>query len=198
MNEFGHGLDNERSESDEQNTSDQLRESGIYFHDSALAGEPDAADKSFSAFSELKKIMPDDYEVLAYLGSARTMVARDMSNPIARISECKKGLAMLDKAVQQDEHNYLIRLIRANNSLALPDNFKRKKKAKEDLLYLIDLIDKDLVPLEFQADTYFKLARVVIDSGDKVNGRLYLEKCIELSRESELSIQAVDAINKLT
>lgn len=89
---------------------------------------------------------PSSQLIQAYTGSATTMSARDVWFIPSKISRVNKGIEILDKAVDVSDSNPHVLLIRANNSLKLPERFDRRSLAVEDLnnaLRKPALYDKD-------------------------------------------------------
>jgi hypothetical protein len=66
----------------------------------ANAGEPGAAARAKTLLDRLAAAHPQDPVVLAYAGSATTLVARDESSPIERMKGVDAGLDQLDLAVR--------------------------------------------------------------------------------------------------
>lgn len=66
----------------------------------ANAGEPGAAARAKALLDRLAAAHPQDPVVLAYAGSATTLVARDESSPIEQMKGVDAGLDQLDQAVR--------------------------------------------------------------------------------------------------
>ncbi len=182
-------------EQNAKNTPDEQKRLGIAWHNLAVLEQSGAAQKAYDILKPLAKILPKDYEVLAYLGSAQTMVGRDSWNPISKISDVNKGIAQLDQAVSKAEDNYVIRLVRINNSMALPGFLGRGGKVKPDLEYLLNLYKHVEAPIENRAEVYFKMGQVLVKEDKNEEAKTYFKQAIETAPSSEWAKQAKEALN---
>ncbi len=173
----------------------QQKRLGIAWHNLAVLEESGAAEKAFNILKPLRKELPKDYEVLAYLGSSQTMIARDSWNPVTKISYANKGITLLDKAVSKDKDNVVIRVIRMNNSLALPGFLGRSEKVKPDLEYSLKLFNTTEVPAETSSEVYLKMGQLLLEQGEKEQAQAYFKKAIEIAPNSVWAQQARDAMN---
>jgi tetratricopeptide (TPR) repeat protein len=163
-----------------------LKKLGIAYHSLAHMEVKGTSEKAVEYLRKASKIDPEDFLILAALGSATTMVGRDSSGMIAKVKYTKKGNNMIDKAVAKDPDDFEIRLIRANVNINLPKLFGRKKMAKKDLLYIEETIKKSPkeVPSGAQAQVYYKLGTIYDSDGDDSTAKLYFKKALEISADS--------------
>lgn len=183
----------EEHNSDSTQTQKKL---GIAWHNLAVLKTSKASKKAYKILKPLSESEPSDYEVLAYLGSSVTMRARDSWNVLTKISRTNKGLAMLDKAVAKDKKNIVIRLVRINNSLALPDFINRQDKAKKDLLFLVDLFQKENIGnADAKGEVYLKLGLLLKEEQKTEEAKEYLNKVIQIAADSTWAEQAKDALD---
>ncbi|MCP4050984.1 MAG: hypothetical protein GY730_09800 [bacterium] len=115
--------DYDKNPSKEYQKSDILKIIGIAWHNLGHLGQTGAGEKSFKYLEKASKLMSDDMEILAYMGSAETLKARDDWFPISKLMGVNSGASKIDKAIENDPDNVIVRLVRANNSLALPSFF---------------------------------------------------------------------------
>lgn len=153
-----------------------LKRAGIAYHNLAVLEVDKASAKALDYLQQAYKEDAKDHEVLAYTGSAKTLVARDSWNVITKISYVNQGIEIMDKAIHKAPDNVVIRLLRANNSLALPRFFKRYFKAKEDFLHIETLLGKhpNLLPPAIQAEIYYKLADIFKEEGNTARAKVYM------------------------
>jgi len=130
-----------------QNTTEfnTIKSLGVAYHFKATADARQFAAKSVALLDKARSIKPKDYEVLIYLGSATTMRAQAVWNPLKKMSFANKGIAMMDKAVRKAPDNITVRMTRAISSMKMPDILKRKGVALQDYEYLAQRIETDPV-----------------------------------------------------
>jgi hypothetical protein len=73
-----------------------------------------------------------------YLGSLHLIQARDASSVITKVREVDDGLKEVDAAVAASPADILIRAIRVESTIELPDMFKRLDSVTADLQILLD------------------------------------------------------------
>lgn len=74
----------------------------------------------------------------SYLGSSHLIQARDASSVITKVREVDDGLKEVDAAVAASPADILIRAIRVESTIELPDMFKRLDSVTADLQILLD------------------------------------------------------------
>lgn len=181
-----------------KNPSDKgsLKVLGIAYHNMGILEIRGAPKKSVEYLKKAYQLSPDDYEVLAYLGSAKTMVARDSWNVITKVSRVNKGVNMMDKAVRKAPDNIVIRMVRANNSLALPKFFNRRHLAKRDFLAIERLIEKNPSPIDSttRAEVFYQLGMIYKEEKDASKAIIYFKKTLEVAPASYWAIKAKEEL----
>nr|VFK37853.1 MAG: hypothetical protein BECKTC1821E_GA0114239_1001120 [Candidatus Kentron sp. TC] len=170
----------------------RLKRLGIAWHNlSALevggaSGEADKwLKKAFAA-------SPDDYEVMAYYGSARTMVSRDSWNVLTKMDVANEGIALIDKAIRKAPNNIIVRMVRANNSLALPEFFERRPKAREDFSFLHERLDRLDISPETRAEICFELGGILAEDGDRARAQILYEQAQAIAPRSPWAKKAAE------
>lgn len=137
----------------------KLKMLGIAYHNLAVLKVKGASLKAAAYLQKAYSLSPADDEVKAYLGSATTMVGRDSWNVLTKVSVVGKGIKMMDEAVARMPDSIVARMVRANNSLDLPEFFKRKGIAKKDFQHLGMLITKPSadVDSDIKAEVFYRL-----------------------------------------
>ena len=108
----------------------------IALHDAARDGDENAGARAIEQLSEMARKHPRNAVVLAYLGSAYAIAARDAWNPFQKTANVNRGLRNLDAAVEMAPENFVVRLIRANVQMKLPSMFARGDDAVRDMIAL--------------------------------------------------------------
>lgn len=135
-----------------------LKALGIAHHDLATLDVDGAAMRAVTTLQRARGLVPADPEVIAYLGSARTMVARDAWNPFSKLAGLREGAALIDHAVELAPESVVVRLVRANSRLRLPAFLDRADHARGDLERIVTL-DACARPCALMAEVHFKLAQ---------------------------------------
>jgi tetratricopeptide (TPR) repeat protein len=141
--------------------------------------------------------VPQDFEALAYLGSANAMFARDSWSVVTKVSGVNKGLSQLDKAVRNSADNLTIRLIRGNVCNSLPSVFERKQVAYEDFMFVVTAIaaGKHLNP-ERVAEVNYKIASILEERRDRNSALAYFAKALAAAPESEWGTSAAKELSQ--
>jgi tetratricopeptide (TPR) repeat protein len=153
---------------------------GIAYHNLAVLKVKGASVKAVEYLEKAYSLLPDDHEVLAYFGNAKTMMARDSWNIFTIISEVNKGLDMIDEAVNKAPDNIPIRMVRANNSLNVPGVFDRKEFVKTDFHH-IEMLLKDPSWMGYsyiKAEIFYQLGMFYKAEGNEFLAREYFEKAV--------------------
>lgn len=154
----------------DKNSSDYeaLKALGIAYHSKARKDAKEHAPRAVEYLSSAYEINRKDTEIMCYLGSATTMMARTTWNPIKKMSYVNKGTALMDKAVKRDPDNVSVRMTRALNSKNLPSFLNRGNIAFEDFEYLAGLIEKNPESLtSIKRKVYSNLAELYAKNGDQ-------------------------------
>jgi len=131
------------SETEKSDRVEDLIRTGIAYHNLSVLNVGAASDKSVDYLKKALELRPTDSIVMAYLGSATTMMARDSWNIFTKMGDANRGFNLLDKAVATDPENVIVRVIRINNSLQAPDFLGRKRIAKQDMTKLEQILSQN-------------------------------------------------------
>ena len=180
----------QKTENEDRITSSdiqKLKMLGIAYHNLATLKVKDASRKAVAYLQKVYSLSPNDNEVQAYLGSATTMAGRDSWNVLTKIGTVSKGIKMIDDAVVRMPDSIVIRMVRANNSLDLPDLFKRKEIAKKDFQQLEILITKSPVKVEpdIKAEILYQLGMFYRRENNDLMAKEYFKKAINASPNSQ-------------
>jgi tetratricopeptide (TPR) repeat protein len=160
----------------DQNPADYeaLKGLGIVYHGMALKDSKAYAKKAVQYLEQANQKKSDDTEVLCYLGSAYTLLAKDTGDLMSKSSYMNRGVEYLDKAVRMDPDNISVRLVRANNSKNLPRFLNRRSVAYEDFEYLAGLFEKKPdISSTLKASVYRDLASLYTEDGDTAKAQKY-------------------------
>jgi len=160
---------------------------GVLYHKLGVQGDKKAVKKAEDLFKRLLELEPENAEAHSWYGSVLTLKGRDAWLPISKMRYVNSGIKEMDKAVQLAPDNITVRMIRANNSLALPELFHRTEVAITDFEYLLSLARKR--PEEFNktllGEIYLKLGNAYRKKGDIIEARENWQKAIKISPDSK-------------
>ena len=108
----------------------------VALHDAARDGDKDAVQPALEMLTALNRANPENDEVLAYLGSSYALVARDETGWLARWHNGRKGLKLLDLAVERAPTNFNVRMARAWVYREMPTFLGYADDAIEEMLAL--------------------------------------------------------------
>lgn len=152
-----------------------LRAAGIASHQLAWLKVDSASEDAVKYLKSASAASPADAVLMAYLGSAYAMLARDSSLTVSKVSNTNKGLALLDRAVKRAPDNLTVRIIRGSVAYELPPMFSREKTAQDDFLFVLKAAQTGgRVGPERLSETYYKLGRLAAKRGqDEVADKFY-------------------------
>ena len=101
--------------------------------------------EAFEKLSLAHQSQKNDYVIMSYLGRTAVMIVkyRVVKNPLEFMVYNVKGFTWLDKAVENDPDNIIIRLNRAIISSEVSEGLNRRKCAKMDFEYLAKVIEEN-------------------------------------------------------
>ncbi len=167
----------------------RLKMLGIAYHNLASLKVKNSASKAESYLRKAAALLPADEEIKAYLGSAMTMVGRDTWNLLVKMTLVHKGITLIDNALAAWPDSVVIRMVRANNNLQLPDSFQRKEMVKLDLQYLEMLIamSSSNIDADTQAEIFYHLGILYRQENNEIMAKNYFEKAINAAPNSQWS-----------
>ena len=174
----------------------------IMYNSSSLLGESGNAEKAYNTLIEIKENekFSDEIEmiILVYLGSSRSLMARDSYNPVRKMSYVKECAAFLDEAVSKyGKDHFLPRYVRGTVYSGLPDMFKKKSTAESDLNYIISAYESNKsIPAYLASEAFFNLGNIH-KSNKKTDAAITAwNKCIKLNPDSKSAKKAKNNIRK--
>ena len=108
----------------------------IALHDAARDSDEEAVEPVIEMLTALNRADPENVEVIAYLGSSYALVARYETGWFARWHNGRKGLKLLDQALERAPKNFTIRMVRAWVYGAMPTFLGYADDAIEEMLAL--------------------------------------------------------------
>ena len=174
------------------NNSRLLLNLGILYHNAGSAGDEDAVERGEELLEKLVELEPENPDVHCWYGSVLTLVGRDAWLPFNKTRYVNKGTKEMDVAVKLAPDNVNIRMVRANNSLALPSFFNRIDTAIVDFEHLITMAEKNqkMFDNDFQSRIHLKLGYAYKKKGKLDKARESWKKSTELSPESDSGMKA--------
>ena len=163
----------------------------------------DGDEKSVSkAESIVKKILegsPKQFEAHAILGGVYTLKARRSFWANKKISYVKRGMEMMDKAVEGAPKNLTIRWVRGSNNIHMPKFLNRFDLAKNDLEIVWEKIMKnaDDFPILRKQKTGHLFGMALYKSGEKEKADKTWKTAIEFAPDSIISKKISQTSKKL-
>lgn len=112
-------------------------------HNKGIQGDRQAVADAFAQLSELRKADPNNALLEAYYGSSLALMGRDETKLLDKADKATQGLVSLDRAVSMAPGDVVVRLIRANVCMRLPEDFfGRTQTAIDDFNELLSLNQK--------------------------------------------------------
>jgi hypothetical protein len=134
--------------------SDPLIVQVVARYEKAWGGDKKEVKSLTTDLERWTKDEPQNYLLLAYLGSAYALDSRDAWIGPGKLTYLRQGDAALDSAVKGDPSNPGIRLLRAMNYYELPAMFGKHKAANDDFHILIRQIEgRQPMPYTLTTDT---------------------------------------------
>ncbi|HOU83584.1 MAG TPA: tetratricopeptide repeat protein [Spirochaetota bacterium] len=174
----------------------------IMYNSSSLLGDTGSAEKAYKLLLDIKnkEKLSEEIEmiILVYLGSSRSLMARDSYNPVNKMSYVKEATAFLDEAVSKyGKDNFLPRYVRGTVYSGLPDMFKKKSTAESDLNYIItEYESKKTIPDDLASEAFFNLGNIHKSNKKTDEAIIAWNKSIRLNPSSKSSEKAKKNIKK--
>jgi hypothetical protein len=119
-----------------------------------------------------------------YLGSSHIIQARDAKSVMSKVAEANVGLKEVDAAVKSAPEDILVRSIRVECTIGLPEMFKRLDTVSSDLKVLLEAYAKshELFARSFPPTRVFELKAKELDlRGKGAMADQYRKKAAELA-----------------
>ena len=113
----------------------------IALHDAAHDGDEEAVESAIEMLTVLNRADPENVEVIAYLGSSYALVPRYETGWFARWHNGRKGLKLLDQALERAPKNFTVRMLRASVYDAMPRFLGYADNAVEEMIALHRIFD---------------------------------------------------------
>jgi hypothetical protein len=141
-------------------------------------------------FARLHDADPDDALVRAYLGSLALKKAKRVWAPWKKGELSKRGIMLLDAAVEAAPEDPHVRFVRAATTYHLPKEFERRDQTRADFAWLAaraeQQVGRGALPAELAAAALVRYATLVDDAA----GRKLARRAVQLAPESHAAWEA--------
>lgn len=171
-------------------------------YDKAWNGDKKETKSLTSDLERWTKDEPNNFLMLAYLGSTYALDSRDAMWPPSKLDLLKKAGKELDAAVSGDTSNPAIRLLRAMNYYELPSMFGKHQAAHDDFQYLLQQL-KGVLPMPYALTTdtkqaiYYYAGLSDVQFSDQAGARDCWAKGLALAPNSKLGLKIKAELAKL-
>ncbi len=169
-------------------------------HDRGVQGEKEAVLEAVRMLEDMLAEEPGNELVRVYLGSALTLLARDLPPGPEKLAKLIEGGRLMDEAVAAAPEDLRVRFVRAVNHYHLPALFGKKRLARSELLVVNDGINtgaEKLEPVEEQSMRYFA-GRAMADLGRKKEAVHLLRVALALAPDSALAGEISEHLERLS
>jgi hypothetical protein len=182
--------------------SDPVIKQVVARHEKAVNGDKKETKALTADLERWTQDEPQNYLLLAYLGSAYTLDSRDAWPGPGKLTYLRKGGAALDAAVQGDPQNPAVRFVRAINFYELPALFGKHRAAHDDFEYLLAQLKGTLpMPYTLNADTrqaiYYYAGLSEVQFSQQSLAKDAWQSGIALAPQSKLGQKMQAELNKL-
>jgi tetratricopeptide (TPR) repeat protein len=154
---------------------DAYRRAGLAAQQLAVQRQPGYVEKAVERLESVIERDPEDGVMRAYLGSAYAIKARDGGNPLRKLTDIRKAIALLNKAVEQAPTTFMVRMLRGSVFFDLPALFRDDRAARDDFRFAAERAEtSSSVPAAVRAEILYKLGVLAQRNGDDKN---YQERC---------------------
>jgi tetratricopeptide (TPR) repeat protein len=174
-----------------------LMELGRIYHDRAAEGDDGMVEKAFECFDRVLSIDSSNAVALAYRGSLWTFRARDAWWPPSKLNYLKQSGSDLDKAVEMEPYNMMVRLMRGINSLSLPGKMGRLAVALEDFIVLLKHPDFPEQTRQLKATIYYYGGVAYKRADEYDTARQLLRKAISILPDSDFAKRAQKELDEM-
>lgn len=187
----------------------------LRYHIAELSRDYEATGRVVKQLEQLHGKYPDDAEILAYLGSAVALRARDfpwrglyqvVPGPgFVRMGNTSKAISLLQEAVDSAPQNPIVRLVRGITLTHLPRPFLQFGEGLADLRLLSRWVDSPslnsgfadiLRDPAFQADVFFRLGEAYALEGKERQSRDAYQRAAALAPPGSPVAVAAEALSQ--
>jgi hypothetical protein len=111
---------------------------GLYYK--AVDGDRSAGARAATLLDEMQRSRSDDPLLLAYRGSVFLLESSWAVAPWRKGKLAKRGLAMMDRAVELSPRQIEVRFVRAATTMRLPGIFRRGEQSASDFAEIAPLV----------------------------------------------------------
>ena len=152
----------------------------VALHDAARDGDEDAVQPALEMLTALNRADPENAEVIAYLGSSYALVARYETGWFARWHNGRKGLKLLDQALERAPKNFTVRMLRASVYNAMPPFLGYADDAIEEMLALHRIFSNLDTPSNQMSEEMVPIyKRLITDAPERGDWLSWLERARE-------------------
>jgi hypothetical protein len=169
-------------------------------NDRSVDGDKKATTELVEKLEKLTAEHPDNYLLLAYLGSAYTLACRDAFPGPSKLTYLKNGLKTMDDAVAKAPNDPAVRFIRAINNYNLPAIISRRDNARADFEILVRQIDKDpsLLATKTRQAIYYYAGLSFRDTRHLPEAKKAWQTGLALDEKSDLGGKIAKELKKLS
>ena len=152
----------------------------VALHDAARDGDEEAVEPAIEMLTVLNRADPENAEVLAYLGSSYALVARYETGWFARWQNGRKGLKILDQALERAPKNFTVRKVRAWVYGEMPTFLGYADDAIEEMLALHRIFSNLDTPSKQMSEAMVPIyERLITDAPEQGDWPRWLERARE-------------------
>jgi len=185
----------ERFHKEDPQNIDLAIELGIAYHDAGLEGDKDSVTKAIRILEDVLK-RRDLGLARAYLGSSFLLRARDDWNPFGKLLNLNQGIDHLDRAVEGNPDDILIRVIRANAYANIPAFFGKLDVAISDFEIIVQVLAEEGLSIEIQLNARLKLVQLYMRNGMNDKAATHYEWLKENAPDSQATIMAGEELER--
>lgn len=187
----------------------------LYFYIGNEGADRYSTSKAIKIFRKILLKEPHNAEIKAYLGSAYTIKARDFPmktilslTPFGfiRVSYVKKGIKEMDAAVEMENLNPFVHLVKGITCYNLPVVFGQLEKSIDDFEILTSWIENPSLNKSYQelfadenfkAIVYYHTGKAYLKSRNLENAILFFKKVLSINPDSPFGKSAERMLNKI-
>jgi tetratricopeptide (TPR) repeat protein len=171
-----------------------------YHHLAFLQNDEQAVESADKHLTRLLAVDPENAAGMVYLGSIKTMKARaSQDRPWEALELLQEGFTLMDKAVQIAPGHPEVRLLRAVNSVNVPDTFGRLSVALEDFEALDELVKNNPGCLDrgMLCSGYYFYGLALLKIEDKGKAEKAFRRAVETDPQSSFADKARNQLSAL-